>query len=388
MNSEDFQENISGHLISIPEGGFAYVPNPLPPMNLTWDSELIEVLSLADRALGELAGIGRSLPNPHLLVRPFLRREAVLSSRIEGTQASLADVLAYEAVQLPLFDAPDDVREVHNYVRALEYGLERMSSLPVSLRLIRELHGILLEGVRGEQFRAGEFRQGQNFIGPPGSSLATATYVPPPPKEMMEALQQLELYINKSTNLPPLIRLGLIHYQFEAIHPFPDGNGRLGRLLVSILLCAWNLLPQPLLYLSAFFETNRPDYYANLRGVSEKGNWNSWLSFFLNGVSSQAIDAAARVKRINDLREEYRQRFQQGRSAARLLQVVDLLFARPLISVRTVEEELALPYPTAERYIDKLVKQGILESSGKARNRVFVAREILNAVEETKIVGR
>lgn len=387
MNPEDFQENKSGHLISIPEGGFAYVPNPLPPMNLTWDSELIEMLSLADRALGELAGIGRSLPNPHLLVRPFLRREAVLSSRIEGTQASLADVLAYEAIQLPLFDAPGDVREVHNYVRALEYGLERMSSLPVSLRLIRELHGILLEGVRGEQFRAGEFRQGQNFIGPPGSRLATATYVPPPPKEMMEALQQLELYINESSNLPPLIRLGLIHYQFEAIHPFPDGNGRLGRLLISILLCAWNLLPQPLLYLSAFFETNRPDYYANLRGVSEKGNWNSWLSFFLNGVSSQAIDAAARVKRINDLREDYRQRFQQGRSAARLLQVVDLLFARPLISVRTVEEELALPYPTAERYIDELVKQGILESSGKARNRVFVARDILNAVEETKIVG-
>ena len=387
MNPEDFRENISGHLISISEGGFAYVPNPLPPMNLTWDSGLIEVLSLADRALGELAGIGRSLPNPHLLVRPFLRREAVLSSRIEGTQASLADVLAFEAIQLPLFDAPDDVREVHNYVRALEYGLERMSSLPVSLRLIRELHGILLEGVRGEQFRAGEFRQGQNFIGPPGSSLATATYVPPPPKEMMEALQQLELYINESSNLPPLIRLGLIHYQFEAIHPFPDGNGRLGRLLVSILLCAWNLLPQPLLYLSAFFETNRPDYYANLRGVSEKGNWNSWLSFFLNGVSSQAIDAAARIKRINDLRENYRQRFQQGRSAARLLQVVDLLFARPLISVRTVEEELILPYPTAERYIDELVKQGILESSGKARNRVFVARDILNAVEDTKIVG-
>ncbi len=388
MNPEDFQENISGHLISIPEGGFAYVPNPLPPMNLTWDSGLIEVLSLADRALGELAGIGGSLPNPHLLVRPFLRREAVLSSRIEGTQASLADVLAYEAVQLPLFDASDDVKEVHNYVRALEYGLERMSSLPVSLRLIRELHGILLEGVRGEQFRAGEFRQGQNFIGPPGSSLATATYVPPPPKEMMEALQQLELYINESSNLPPLIRLGLIHYQFEAIHPFLDGNGRLGRLLISLLLCAWNLLPQPLLYLSAFFETNRPDYYANLRGVSEKGNWNSWLSFFLNGVSSQAIDAADRVKRINDLREDYRQRFQQGRSAARLLQVVDLLFARPLVSVHTVEEELGLPYPTAERYIDELVKQGILESSGKARNRVFVARDILNAVEETKIVGR
>ena len=381
MNLEDFKKTISGQMVTIPEGGFAFVPNPLPPMRLTWDSELVESLSTADRALGELAGIGRSLPNPHLLVRPFLRREAVLSSRIEGTQASLSDVLAYEAIQLPLFDAPDDVREVHNYVRALEYGLERMSSLPVSLRLIRELHSILLEGVRGEQFRAGEFRQGQNFIGPPGSHLATATYVPPPPKEMLKALQQLELYINEPSNLPPLIRLGLIHYQFEAIHPFPDGNGRLGRLLISMLLCAWNILPQPLLYLSAFFEANRRDYYAHLRGVTEKGNWNAWLIFFLSGVSSQALDAAARVKRINDLRENYRQRFQQGRSAARLLQVVDLLFARPLISVRTVEMELGLPYPTAERYIDELVKQGILVGTGKARNRVFKADEILQVIE-------
>lgn len=383
MNPEDFQDNASGKLISNSEGGYAFVPNPLPPMNIIWDSGLVEILSTADRALGELAGIGRSLPNPHLLVRPFLRREAVLSSRIEGTQASLSDVLAYEAVQLPLFEAPDDVKEVHNYVRALEYGLERMSSLPVSLRLIRELHGILMDGVRGEQFRAGDFRQGQNFIGPPGSRLSTATYVPPPPKEMMEALQNLELYINKYSNIPPLIQLGLIHYQFEAIHPFPDGNGRLGRLLISLLLCSWNLLPQPLLYLSAFFEANRPDYYANLRGVTEKGRWNTWLSFFLTGVSSQALDAAARVKRINDLRENYRQRFQQGRSSARLLQVVDLLFARPLVSVRTVEIELRLPYPTAERYIDELVKQGILVGTGKARNRVFRAEDILRAIEES-----
>ena len=381
MNLEHFKKTISGQMVAIPEGGFAFVPNPLPPTYLTWDYDLVENLSAADRALGELAGIGRSLPNPHLLVRPFLRREAVLSSRIEGTQASLSDVLAYEAVQLPLFDAPDDVREVHNYVLALEYSLERMSSLPVSLRLIRELHGILLEGVRGEQFRAGEFRQGQNFIGPPGSRLATATYVPPPPKEMLKALQQLELYINEPSNLPPLIRLGLIHYQFEAIHPFPDGNGRLGRLLISMLLCAWNILPQPLLYLSAFFEANRRDYYAHLRGVTEKENWNAWLVFFLSGVSSQALDAAARVNRINDLRENYRQRFQQGRSAARLLQVVDLLFARPLISVRTVEMELGLPYPTAERYIDELVKQGILVGTGKARNRVFKADEILQVIE-------
>jgi Fic family protein len=382
MNPKDFQNRASGHLIPISEGGYAFIPNPLPPENLTWDSDLIEILSSADRALGELAGIGRSLPNPHLLVRPFLRREAVLSSRIEGTQASLSDVLAYEAVQLPLFDAPDDVKEVHNYVRALEYGLERMRSLPVSLRLIQELHGILMEGVRGEQFRAGEFRQGQNFIGPPGSHLSTATYVPPPPEEMIRVLQSLEVYINETSNLPPLIRLGLIHYQFEAIHPFLDGNGRLGRLLISLLLCSWNLLPQPLLYLSAFFETNRSAYYANLRGVTEKRDWNTWLSYFLTGVASQSVDAAARIKHINDLRENYRLRFQQGRSSARLLLVVDLLFANPLVTVHTVESELGLPYPTAERYIDELVVQGILVGTGKSRNRVFKANEIIELLEK------
>lgn len=381
MNPKDFQESTSGQLLSIPEGGYAFVPNSLPPADLAWDSGLVEMLSTADRALGELAGIGRTLPNPHLLVRPFLRREAVLSSRIEGTQASLSDVFTYETIQLPLFDSSDDVKEVHNYVRALEFGLERMSSLPVSLRLIKEIHGILLEDVRGEQFRAGEYRQGQNFIGPPGSRLATATYVPPPPNQMMEALNNLEMYINETSSLPPLIRLGLIHYQFEAIHPFPDGNGRVGRLLVPLLLCSWNLLPQPLLYLSAFLESNRSSYYSHLRGVTEKGQWTKWLSFFLEGVALQAVDAASRIKRINALRENYHQRFQQGRSSTRLLQVVDLLFARPFVTVRTVETELGLPYPTAERYIDELVNQGILMGTGKARNRVFQAMEILNAIE-------
>lgn len=195
------------------------------------------------------------------------------------------------------------------------------------------------------------------------------------------ALHALEIYNNEPSNLPPLVRLGLIHYQFEAIHPFPDGNGRLGRLLVSLLLCAWNLLPQPLLYLSAFFEANRSEYYNGLRNVSEKGWWNAWLMFFLNGVSVQALDAVERINKLNNLRETYRQRFQKGRSAARLLQVIDLLFARPLISVHTVETELGLPYPTAERYIDELVKQKILVGTGKARNRLFRAEEILRVIE-------
>lgn len=383
MDPEAYRNTSSGHLVPIPEGGFAFAPNRLPPSDLTLGHRLVMALSTADRALGELAGIGGSLPNPLLLVRPFVRREAVLSSRIEGTQASFSDLLAFEAGQLPLFEIPDDVREVHNYVRALEYGLERLSTLPVSLRLINELHSILMEGVRGEQFLRGEFRRGQNFIGPPGSLLSGATYVPPPPREMLEALQDLEIYINHPADLPALIRLGLIHYQFEAIHPFQDGNGRLGRLLMVMLLCAWNLLPQPLLYLSAFFEENRRAYYEGLRGVSERGDWASWLTFFLSGVASQAADAVTRIKRINDLRDDYRKRFQQGRVSARLLQVVDLLFAQPLMNIRMVETELKISYQSAERYVDELVNARILkEVTGGARNRIFRADAILEAIDE------
>ena len=244
MNPEDFISNSSGHIVRTPQGYWAFVPNPLPP-DLEWSPGLIALLSEADRSLGELAGLGRSLLNPHLLVRPFMRREAVLSSRIEGTQASLTDLYTYEAVQMSLFEIAGDVREVQNYVRAMEYGLERLETLPVSLRLIREIHAQLMEGARGEHWNPGEFRHTQNWIGPQNSTLENATFVPPPPDEMLQALTRLESFLHASSDLPPLIRLGLIHYQFEAIHPFLDGNGRVGRLLSSLLLCAWGLLPQP-----------------------------------------------------------------------------------------------------------------------------------------------
>jgi Fic family protein len=323
------------------------------------------------------------LPNPHLLILPFVRREAVLSSRIEGTQTSLSELYTYEAVQLTSFEAPPDVREVYNYVQALEHGLERLQTLPISLRLMREIHARLMEGVRGEHQTPGQFRRSQNWIGPPGAMLNDASFVPPPPAEMHEALDAFEKYLHGSSRLPPLARLGLIHYQFETIHPFLDGNGRIGRLLITLLLCAWDLLPEPLLYLSAYFEARRHTYYDLLLEVSQRGDWGGWLVFFLRGVASQSRDAVARARRLQDLREGYRERFQRARAGARLLQVVDMLFARPVLTVRQVEAALGVNFPSAQRYVNRLEEAGLLrETTGKARNRIYQADQVLLAIEE------
>jgi len=347
---------------------------------------LISDLSEADRALGELAGLGRTLVNPNLLIRPFMRREAVLSSRIEGTQATLDDLYAYEGEQLPLFEPPPDVEEVHNYVRALEYGLERVQEFPLSLRLIREIHARLMEGVHGQEMTPGEFRRRQNCIGPPGCSLAEATFVPPPVPQMHEALDAFERFLYDDSGLPPLVRLGLIHYQFEAIHPFLDGNGRVGRLLIVLLLCAWELLPEPLLYLSAYFEAHRQTYYDLLLAVSQEGAWESWLCFFLQGVAEQSQDALVRAGRLQELRERYREQFQAERTAARLLQVVDLLFDQPLVTVNQVAEALDVHFPSANQYVQQLEEAGVLrEITGQARNRVYRADEVLAAIEETRV---
>ena len=364
-----------------------FCAHPLPPA-LTWTPTVVAALSDADRALGELAGLGRSLLNPHLLIAPFVRREAVLSSRIEGTQASLSDLYAYEAVQrtavqLAMFEPPPDVREVYNYVRALEYGLDRLPSLPLSLRLIREIHARLMEGVRGERGTPGEFRRSQNWIGPPGCSLEDAAFVPPPVPEMKEALGALEEFLHGPSDWPPLARLGLVHYQFEAIHPFLDGNGRIGRLLITLLLCAESLLPEPLLYLSAYFESQRQTYYDLLLAVSRQGAWEAWLVFFLRGVVAQAQDAVVRAQRLQDLRERYRQQLQTERSAGRLLQTVDLLFAQPVMTMPQISEALGVNYTTATRYINRLEDAAILhEITGQARNRVYRADEVLAAIED------
>lgn len=382
MQRKDFQDHQGGKVRRVPgQEYWAYYPEPLPP-RLEWDPPLAGALSRAAGALGELKGISRGLANPHLLIAPFIRREAVLSSRIEGTQASLSDLYTYEAVQLSMFERPTDVKEVHNYVRALEHGLERMQTLPISLRMIRELHERLMAGVRGESRDPGEFRRSQNWIGPPGCSLDEAAYVPPPPEEMYQALQALEAYLHTSSSLPPLVRIGLIHYQFEAIHPFLDGNGRVGRLLIVLLLCAWELLPQPLLYLSAYFQRRRQAYYEHLLAVSQRGTWQEWLAFFLEGIYDGSRDAVARSRRLLDLREGYREQFQDRRTSARLLQVIDLLFSRPILTINSLAGALeGMDYQSAYRYVNTLEEEEILrEITGQARNRVYQADAILEAI--------
>ena len=382
MKPELFRDSPSGRVVRTPAGYWAFVPNSLPPAFL-WTPTLVAALSEADRALGELAGLGRALPNPHLLIRPFVRREAVLSSRIEGTQASLAELYAYEAVQLALVEPTPEVHEVYNYVRALENGLERLRDLPLSLRLIREIHARLMEGIRGEHQTPGDFRRSQNWLGPAGSTPADAPFVPTPVPEMLEALDSFERFLHAPSLLPRLVSLGLIHYQFEVIHPFLDGNGRIGRLLITLLLCAWDLLPEPLLYLSAYLEAQRQTYYDLLLAVSQRGQWEDWLVFFLRGVALQSRDAVVRAGRLQNLREQYREQLQGTRVPARLLQAVDLLFAQPVLTMRQVEAALGVNFSTAQRYVHQLVDLGLLrEITGQARNRVYRAEQILQAIEE------
>ena len=389
MTPDAFTVHSSGRVIRVGQGQTAYwafVPNPLPPP-LTFDAALIRSLSEADRALGELAGLGRTFPNPHLLINPFIRREALLSSRIEGTQADLADLYAFEARQLTLpgfqpAQEEADVREVLNYVRALEYGLERVKTLPVSLRLIREVHALLMEGVRGKHATPGEFRRTQNWIGAPGCTLNDATFVPPPVNEMHTALDTLEKYLHSEDEYPPLVRLAFIHYQFEAIHPFIDGNGRIGRLLLILLLVHWGLLPLPLLYLSAYFEKYRQAYYDLLMAVSTCGAWREWVDFFLRGVAEQARDAVVRAKRLQDLHLAWRTKYQRVRGAGLLLRIVDALFAVPALTPSQVARQLSVSHPAVMNALRRLEQDQILsEVSGKRRNRLYVAPAIIQALE-------
>lgn len=386
MNPTDFTEQTAGRLVKGPRDYWSFVPHPLPPeLALSW--ELVAQLSEADRALSQLRGVAQTLPNPHLLIGPFVRREAVLSSRIEGTQASLSDLLLFEAGgkdgESPR-QGEEDVQEVANYVRALEYGLGRLSALPVSLRLVREMHERLLAGVRGQHLTPGEFRRTQNWIGPPGSTLTEATYVPPQVEDMKEAMGALERFWHAPSVLPPLVRIALAHYQFEAIHPFLDGNGRIGRLLITLLLATENLLPQPLLYLSAYFEQNRREYYARLLAVSQRGEWEEWLLFFLRGVAEQSQDAVARSQRLLALWQSSRDALLRARSSALVLRLLDALFASPALTVAGASRELGITARSAQQNIDRLVGAGILrESTGRQRGRVYVAESILAIVDGT-----
>jgi len=387
MEPKTFDTNSPGQLIHVGQGELAYwafMPNPLPP-SIALENRLWIALSEADRALGELAGLGRIVPNPHLLIQPFIRREAVLSSRIEGTQASLSDLYAFEAEQLafPMLDssATADVREVYNYVRALEYGLAKLDELPVSLRWIREIHRQLMEGVRGEQMTPGEFRRSQNWIGIPGCALRDATFVPPPVEQMQEALHQLENYLHVENSYPPLIRLAFLHYQFEAIHPFLDGNGRIGRLLIVLLLVHWGLLSAPLLYLSAYFEHHRSQYYDSLLGVTQSGKWVDWLVFFLQGIQEQARDATARARELLDLRERWTEMMQATRATSLMYQVVDLLVERPILTANQVVDRCHMTHPAAMKTLRRLEAIGIVRQAGTGRRNLrFVADDIINII--------
>jgi len=381
MKPNEFRSPKVGRAIRTRTGYWAFVPAPLPPV-IDWSMPLVSALSDADRDLSGLTSLAGNFPFPRLLTQPFMRREAVLSSRIEGTRASLTDLYHYESAQLSFLEPGDDVREVHNYVRALDYGLERLRTLPVSLRLIQEIHARLMEGVRGGNLTPGKFRRTQNWIGPAGSTLETAAYVPPPVNEMQNALSDLEKFIHADSELPALARAGMIHYQFEAIHPFLDGNGRMGRLIIILLFHEWEILSQPLLNLSAYFEQHRQEYYDHLLAVSQRGQWEEWLRFFLRGVSAQARDSVLRMTRLQGLRTKYEELVQADRNSVRMAAVIDFIFSRPILTLRQMETALDIPYVAAKRYVGKLVDAGVLrETTGFARNRVFQAGEIFKALE-------
>ncbi|MBN2098567.1 MAG: Fic family protein [Dehalococcoidia bacterium] len=378
MDTALFRRSPSGKLVRASGGYWAFVPSPLPP-KLEWDDAMVSIMSKADMALGTLSGLGENLPNPHLLIYPFIRREAILSSRIEGTQSSLSDLLLFEATRI---EKPGDVREVQNYVRAMEYGLKRLDELPLSLRFIRELHEILMEGVRGGHATPGEFRQSQNWIGSPGATLNEATFVPAPVPAMMECLDQLEKFVHAEPKLPPLVEAALVHYQFEAIHPFLDGNGRIGRLLVTLLLCQRNVLAKPLLYLSAFFEQHRQEYYELLFRVSSTGAWREWIVFFLKAVAEQSGDAVSRSRRLQELQRHYAQLAREEHLPPTAGRLVELILMKPVLSTKAAQEYLKVTYPGAQKAINALVEAGILtEITGRKRDRAYAAKEVLQILD-------
>jgi Fic family protein len=337
------------------------------------DGSLQLLLSEADRALGRLDGTILTLPNPDLFVFMYVRKEAVLSSQIEGTQSSLQDVLAAEAKILGA-DRPHDVEEVVNYVRALNFGLERLSELPVSIRLIREIHATLLAGVRGSHLTPGELRTSQNWIGPAGCTLNEATFIPPPPHAVGEHLSALERFLHGESDLPLLIKIGLAHAQFETIHPFLDGNGRVGRLLITFLLCEQRVLQKPVLYLSHYFKRERQAYYDHLQQVRDQGNWEAWLAFFLRGIADVSRQATETARNILLLRERHRLTIAKnmGRAAGKGQRVLEYLFEHPIVSVTEVQELIGSTYPAANDLVSRFVACELLtEITGQARHRKF-----------------
>lgn len=359
------------------EGYAAFYPNPLP-RTLTYPEATVNLLAEATASVNRLAGVSRLLPTADILIGPYVRLEAVLSSRIEGTQATIGDLLLFEAGGE--VEQRADAQEVLNYVHALEEAQGRLSELPLSARLVREAHATLMAGVRGEHATPGEFRTTQNWIGPAGATIAEATFVPPPPDEVGAAMANLEKFLHDRT-LPNLIAVALAHYQFETIHPFVDGNGRIGRLLIPLILIERGVLELPVLYLSAYFERNRDEYYDLLNQTRFGGDPFPWLDFFLVGVARYAKDAEERTVGLVDLQRELRTELMEGGATLTAIRLAERLMDRPYVTAPLVTRLLDVTFPTAQAAIDALQERGHLrEITGRARNRIYVAASIMDVV--------
>lgn len=378
MRPDAFTSTERGRVRKTPEGYWAFVP-AAAPRRLSLSDEVVKLLDEATGAVHRLGGVGRLIPNPHLLIGPHLRLEAVLSSRIEGTKTDVGQLLRFEAGQVPSADAADDATEVTNYIVAMEHGLTRVrDGFPISVRLFREMHELLLQGARGEHRRPGELRKSPVWLG--GATLDDAVFVPPPPDDMRDALSDLEKFLHES-DLPLLVQLAIAHYQFEVIHPFLDGNGRIGRLMIPLMLVLRDALPQPLLYLSAFFEQHRSEYYDHLLITSQRGDLMPWIAFFLRGVRQQARDSEERTVRLVELQHQLRnQLLDEGRPNS-VIRLAEQLFAAPVVTAARVEAMIDVTRPTAQAAIDALVERGDLtEITGRTRGRVYEAGAIFEAV--------
>ncbi len=357
----------------------AFVPLPLP-RSLPFSAELVYALDEANRAVGTLVGVAETLPNPQLLIGPLMRREAVLSSRIEGTVSSLSDLFEYEADR----QTRGDVLEVYDYLRALEQGLQLMRdrNLPISMRLMNDAHAELMRhGARGHHLNPGAFREEQVWIGN-SNDIQHARFVPPPARLLRDLIYDVEVFVNDARLLiPPLVMCGMMHYQFETIHPYMDGNGRIGRLLIILFLYARGVLPAPLLYLSAYFERDRTRYYDGLYDMTRTGDWEQWLLYFLEGVRVQARDTLARGRRIRDLHDQYVSLLQERRAPANDVRMLDELFRQPVATYPRTAEALGITNPGARNVIERLMRAGILHER-RGRRRLFVAQGILDLLQE------
>ena len=371
----------AGIYVQQPGGFKAFLPKPLPPdPGIDYDDELQVLLSRADRGLARLDGIAAGLPNPDRVAAILVRKEALLSCQIKGTQASLEQVLEFETGLRPR-DKLHEAREVVNYIRALEYGLGHVAQAGVNALLFRQIHRILMAGTRGKK-AAGEFRRTQNWVGPPGANVCHAHFVPPPPEQILAAMANLETFFNQENNMSPLVRIALIHAQFETIRPFLDGNGRIGRLLITIFLAARKVLARPLLYFSHYLETNRAEYFELLMRVQNEGAWEPWVKFFLRGVDQVSQEAAVAATEVIALKQRMIDRLYENRfSSIYAVKLIDLLYVQPIISVRAVTDEFKISKESGNELVNRFEQLGILrEITGKQRYKKYLFHEYISII--------